>query len=136
MRGNGRAKNDLGRFLERLRDWRENELSKLPADAEAKIDQVCDKADTLSALAEDLATVSELESRCKSLFDDSDKTSVPAIVCSSIHKSKGLEWSTVYVLRDTLFTKRGDSKEESNIAYVSFTRSKHELVFVDKEAKV
>lgn len=135
VRGKGSARNDLGRFLERLRDWRENELSKLPKEAEAKAEQICDKADTLEALADDLATVSELESRCRSLFEDSDKTSAAAIVLSSIHKSKGLEWPTVYVLRDTLYSKRGDSKEEANIAYVSFTRSQHELVFVDKEAK-
>ncbi len=136
LRGNGRAKNDLGRFLERLRDWKETELGKLPKDAEAKAELVCDKAETLSALAEDLATVSELESRCRSLFDDSDKTNVPAIVCSSIHKSKGLEWPTVYVLRDTLFSKYGNGKEEENIVYVAVTRSQATLVYVDKEAKL
>lgn len=135
VRGKGSARNDLGRFLERLRDWRENELSKLPKEAEAKAEQICDKADTLEALADDLATVSELESRCRSLFEDSDKTSTAAIVCSSVHKSKGLEWPTVYVLRDTLYSKRGDAKEESNIVYVAVTRSQSELVFVDKEAK-
>lgn len=60
------------------------------------------------------------------------ETKLPHILLSSIHKAKGLEWDTVYIIRpDQLPHPQGDPEQEKNIAYVAVTRAKKQLIFVD-----
>jgi superfamily I DNA/RNA helicase len=49
------------------------------------------------------------------------------VVCSSVHKAKGLEWNKVCLLEDTFRTKTAEG-EEANIYYVAVTRAKSVLV--------
>lgn len=56
-------------------------------------------------------------------------TNAPRIVCSTIHKAKGLEAGRVFILTDT-FRKDATSIEEANIRYVAITRAQRELVWV------
>lgn len=53
------------------------------------------------------------------------------VFCSSVHRSKGLEWKRVFVLWETLMSKPGGQGEEENIEYVAVTRAKEELVKVE-----
>ncbi len=96
--------------------------------------------------------MAELVTRIENLFSDSE--TAPSVVCSTVHKAKGLEARRVYVLDDTLFKMgpcecshwhkgvcgecacqqfAGDPKrvrEEQNIAYVAITRAQNILVRV------
>lgn len=129
-------------FLRRLKAWEEKQCKRTEASGKnvtAKTEAVRDQADTLIAVAEGCANVSEIESRLLSLFQDSDKSSKPAVVCSSVHKAKGLEWNKVYLLKSTFNRKMGNRKqtpaeaqEEKNIYYVALTRAKNHLVLISE----
>ena len=117
-------------FLERLTRWAERKITRVLASgvrsADERAAQIRDQADTLQALAEDLSGVRELEARIDDLFTDRPG---PRIVCSSVHRAKGLEADRVFVLQDTL--RRTTQLEEQNIEYVAITRAKSQLVWVN-----
>lgn len=124
-------------FLDRLQTWEEREVRRAAKrDDEAKVHLVRDQAETLLALSDGLAAMAELRSRIESLFADSqngDRARV--VVCSTVHKAKGLEWDRVFALEWTLYpgkAQREPSIEESNIEYVMVTRARRELVSVSK----
>ena len=64
---------------------------------------------------------------------------VDGTIFSSVHRAKGLEAETVYIIRpDQLPLVRKDQQEweiqqELNLKYVALTRSKNRLVFVNAE---
>ncbi len=119
-------------FLTKLTRWKDREIERATArENQVLIDRVGDQYETLVTLADGLTGVPELESRIVSLFEDSDKNPLPAIVCSSVHKSKGLETERVFVLTDTLYPGRRRDIEEDNIAYVAYTRAKSHLTLVE-----
>lgn len=121
-------------FLDRLVKWEEREEKRLRAAgtkaALARIDFVHDQAETLRALSEGLSGLKELETRIVSLFDDMSGPDSQFVVCSSVHRAKGLEAERVFVLEDTLI--RNGDREEGNIEYVAITRAKSELVWARK----
>ena len=80
------------------------------------------------ALAETSETISDLQNRIEWLFSD-DVQDHEQILCSSVHKAKGLEAERVYVLQES-FYRRGVTPEEQNIHYVAVTRAKSHLTFV------
>lgn len=132
----GKAATSMPAFLEKLSAWEEREVvraSRAGKGADARIERVRDQADTLRSLSEGLSGIRELQTRCEDLFADGGGSRV---VCSSVHKAKGLEAERVYVLADSLIvsTKKQNAKqsrEEDNIEYVAITRAKHSLVWVD-----
>lgn len=141
----------VGDLVERIQRWCEREVERLEAKKTAAADEritvVKDQAEILLALCEGIATPAELLTRLDSLFGDSDEDRRPAVVCSSIHKSKGLEAKRVFVLKGTLyptrFVRRGKPQrevneaeeakrtlEEQNLEYVAVTRAIDCLVWV------
>lgn len=126
----GRARGSMPTFLERLADWKQREVARVlaskAASAEARAEQICDQAETLRALSEGLSSISELEARIDELFTDSGGARV---VCSSVHRAKGLEADRVFVLNGTFFH-GNKNPEENNLKYVAFTRSRRELWLV------
>lgn len=119
---------ELGEELER---WKTKEIAKLSKRdkqlVRVKMAQLIDNVDTLNTLAEsaEVQTVEDLVRRLGQLFDD--ETGAASVMCSTVHKAKGLEADRVWVLEDTL--KRGGLEEE-NIRYVAYTRARNELVLV------
>lgn len=125
---------------------------------QAKLDKIADQAEVLRALTDGLSGVRELEARIADLFaDDPGRANV---VCSSIHRAKGLEADRVWLLADTLYPplpcqcghrhpygSRGAAcdkcacpahspdparvREEENLEYVAITRAKADLVRVN-----
>jgi DNA helicase-2/ATP-dependent DNA helicase PcrA len=120
-------------FLSKLSTYEEKQVTRLRntnKNVDAKIELVRDQCDTLRGLAMGLASVNEIQTRIESMFADLDpKDTKNVILCSSVHRAKGLESDNVWVLTDTLRTNNGG--EESNIAYVSYTRAKKNLFLIE-----
>lgn len=127
-------------FLERLEAWEAKEVARAlklkPERAEVKRAEIEDQAETLRALADGLSGIPELEARIESLFADVE--GAPSqVVCSTVHRSKGLEAANVFILKETLVRRGKDGKplaqspEEANIEYVAITRAQQRMVWVD-----
>jgi superfamily I DNA/RNA helicase len=122
-------------FIERVEGWREKQVAralkiKKQTARENKVAVVADQAEMLVAMAEGCASVAEILTRCDSLFGDSTGPSPKdAVVCSSVHRSKGLEADRVFIIADTI---KDGSREEDNISYVATTRAKTRLTLVRK----
>lgn len=145
----GEAANSIPALLKRLTTYEEKQTIRLIAmKHEDRVDTLRDKCETLRWLAEDVSGVSALHERIDSLFTDEPGASV---ICSSVHKAKGLEAERVFILRSTFFMpvpcgkcrKRikqcgcvdgfvadmAKQTEENNLMYVAVTRSKNVLTF-------
>ena len=106
---------------------KENLVIKYP---KANTDYIADRAECIRMLCEDADTLEEVKKNIDELFQDNDEKKI--VLFSSIHKAKGSERDTVFVLEDTL---RSSNEEELNIKYVAFTRSKSILYLVRKPTK-
>lgn len=126
----GREARTIPELVENLAIWEKNLVEQYTAQGanETKIETVTDQAATIAFLAEGLATVDELVARINSLFDDA--TPGNSVVCSSVHRAKGLEAGRVFLLVDTLYPGKRHDEEEVHIHYVAMTRTKRELVMV------
>jgi UvrD/REP helicase N-terminal domain/UvrD-like helicase C-terminal domain len=133
---------DVPAYITALDTWAADRISRVSGDPESDsfknaIQAIEDQQATLTAIAQDegIKTVSDIGLRLQSLFQDStDGTSPGAIVFTSIHKSKGLEFPRVFILAETLKRASWTSNpsEECNLAYVAITRSKSDLVWVGR----
>jgi len=117
---------DLGGVLQA---WRQEEHRRLQGvdeeTAATRIEFINDQCELFINLSEGLTSVGELEARIRDLFvEDAERQ---AVMCSSVHRAKGLETDKVYLLQET-FKKEGG--EEGNIRYVAITRTKKTLVWV------
>jgi superfamily I DNA/RNA helicase len=117
-------------MLESLQAWETKSVTRFANYGQLDlIDRCHDQADTIRALAEDTdeTTVGGLIQTLDWLFEDDH--ALDTIVCSSVHKAKGLEADRVYVLMESLY-RRGTNPEEENIEYVAVTRAKSHLTQV------
>lgn len=127
-------------FLRRVDAWVEKQRKRLDFGKNGKVRMagIMDEAETLQAVAEGCANVFEIEQRITSLFQNSDDEGVkPAVVLSSTHKAKGLEWERTAILTWT-FNKRWKNqssaqvREEQNLWYVALTRTKFSITYVSE----
>jgi DNA helicase-2/ATP-dependent DNA helicase PcrA len=120
-------------FLVRLKIWEDREVNRVLAKGgeertvNNRIESIRDKALMLYDLSEGADTMDDVFNRIQSLFADDAQGDKGLIICSSVHKAKGLETDRVFVLKDTL---RNHNQEEKNIEYVAITRAKDTLVWV------
>lgn len=122
-------------FLERLGKWETKQVERLrkagKSGAEKKIEFINDQAETLRAIAEASKSVADIETKIKEMFQETAGGKLDYIVCSSVHRSKGLERDRVWGLVETLYPGgRTGAIEEQNIEYVMVTRAKKEFVSV------
>lgn len=117
-------------LIERVEAWKEKQLARLAKmrNSEKKAEETEDLAKTIVCLAEGAKGIKDVEQTIHDLFQDTDENSKPAVVLSTVHKAKGLEWDQVFMLLETF--RRGKGIEEDNIYYVAVTRAKRHLVFV------
>lgn len=126
-------------LLNRLEDFRARETQKhLAKSQEAKAQEVEDRVDTLrEIIAEvnrrghrDIASVLKF---IDDLFADGGKA---CVTLSSYHRSKGREWERVFLFEHAsrcpskAARQQWQKEQESNLAYVAYTRAKKTLVFI------
>ena len=114
----------------RLEEWERKTTTRLAASGRLElVDRTRDQANMIRALVTDggIRNTGDFIQRCQWLFTDDVDTE--QILCSSVHKAKGLEAGRVYILQESLY-RRGTTQEEKNIEYVATTRAKQHLTLV------
>jgi len=127
----------LPELLDALDAYRTREVSKLinkGQDSAAQlVDDRCGVIQTIASRPE-METIGSVVDYIQNLFADDEKE---GIICSSVHRAKGLEAETVFILHPHLmpssFAKtEEDIQQEKNVEYVALTRSKNFLGFIQK----
>jgi DNA helicase-2/ATP-dependent DNA helicase PcrA len=130
---------DTSDLTAKLDRWLADEIAAAEESGrESKAAIASDKVDCIGAIL-DLSVSRSIEDLCSaidSLFSDDAERG--AVVFSTIHKAKGLEWDRVILLdRQQMPLKWAKSedaiKQETNCAYVAYTRARHELIMVTSE---
>jgi superfamily I DNA/RNA helicase len=119
-------------LLAKIDKWEEEKINEAMEknQGRGKLAIIRDKAETIRILCQGYRLVSEVVQLVKQLGEA--KSAGPTF--STIHKAKGLEAESVYILRPDLvpspFAESGDAKtQEQNLAYVAITRAKEELTY-------
>lgn len=129
----------LSQLSRRLADYREQQRVRLDR-RQAPISQyesLTDRCDCLADLADQVSSIAELQRFIENNFTEAIQPD-EQIVLSSIHRAKGLEADTVYVLDTPCLPLkyRGlphwQKQQERNLVYIAVTRSKNALVFQDE----
>lgn len=136
----------LDALLTKLEDYGRKETEKLLSKGqEEKAASLADRIETLRVIASSLhagATVQDLRASIESLFGDTPEGQAPQnLTLSTVHKSKGREWPTVYLLGRTKYMpspyarQAWQAEQENNLIYVAVTRAQNRLVEVHLPAK-
>lgn len=128
---------DIRSFTKLLSGYRSEQQVKL---SPWKFETLDDKLTCCSLLAGTLppaASIKLLEESINQLFSDYDPSLPPTLTFSSVHKSKGLEFPSVYLLGRNLYmpSRRATLPwmltQENNLIYVAITRAITHLIDVD-----
>jgi hypothetical protein len=128
----------------RLARYYEREIARAIAKGDNGLaERITEQRETMTALIEaarlaKLTTIEQLISMTYDMFGDTrdGKVDRDMIVLSSIHKSKGREWKDVFILGANLWQpspwarQDWEQLQESNLVYVSVTRSMETLTHV------
>jgi DNA helicase-2/ATP-dependent DNA helicase PcrA len=139
----GYAFEPLEKTLDDLAEYRDREVAKLVArnKAESTIATLEDEIEATELIMQRCIEVdanakwTALEAMIDSLFGDDVSTGF--ITLSSIHKSKGREWSRVFILGYDdympfhLAKAAWEKEQEQNLIYVAKTRAERTLVYVN-----
>jgi DNA helicase-2/ATP-dependent DNA helicase PcrA len=121
----GDAAHSIPAFLRKLSAYEAQQVARLTAEKHFhRIDELADKCDTLRIFAESAKGVPGLIEKIDMMFVDNPGAYV---ICSTVHKAKGLEAQNVFLLNTTFFMPKGEPQEEANIYYVAVTRAKAHL---------
>lgn len=134
---------DLYKLQEKMKVFVNKEVEKFLKDNhEKKAEALTEKYECVQVLIQCLphdAKVADLKVHIKNLFGDTKEGEQPdCFTLSTVHKSKGREWNTVYLLNrmelmPSRFAKQDwQMQQEENLIYVAVTRSKNTLVEVVK----
>lgn len=114
-------------WLDKFQEAEERKFQAMDSDKADRLrSQLSDKIACIHALSEGCETIECIKERLETMFTDSDPRT--KVMLSSVHKAKGLERETVWVLPDTF--RVGKGTEEDNLWYVALTRSKANLYLV------
>ena len=131
-------------FLSRLRSAQANMLISKGANT-SQIQSSSDRFDVLESIYESrkdrLPDLSSLKLLVRNVFDQK-QDGREKVMLSTIHKAKGLEANSVYILRYDLIPHPMSSgspelaAQESNLQYIALTRAKKELYFIDSSTSL
>lgn len=108
------------------------------SEREDKVESLNDKVGSIFAVMDNCPkaeTPEDIIAEIESLFKE-EKDGSGLITLATVHKAKGLEWDTVFILnRFDLMPSRFASQpwqmeQENNLIYVAYTRAKDTLVFL------
>lgn len=124
-------------LAKKLEAYAEAEIEKLNAKGqEVKAEAVADRVETLQVLMEGCQSIPDLVAKIEGLFSSDEDGHEKTLTLSTVHKSKGREWSRVFILgfkehMPSKFARQAwQMEQERNLIYVAFTRAKSELVLV------
>jgi hypothetical protein len=126
---------DVRDLLDKLSDFEDREISKLSGSEKnaGRIMSVQDRCDCLREVCEGETDIDAVRAKILRIFSDFDDDGKPkdAVTLGSIHKSKGLESTTTYILLPELLPhpmarQSWETIQERNLAYVAMTRAKFE----------
>lgn len=129
-------------FHEKLAKWVTREIERAKHEDRSP-EAVFDQADCLrmfaSSLDEDSQTVASLIAKIELMFTDDTTRASSRVTLSTIHKAKGLEYETVFLLDRALISSRyatqpAQQKQERNLLYVARTRAKTNLYYITSDA--
>lgn len=123
---------------DRLEAYLEKERTRL-ADKPGKLARLEDQVETLLVIIDSLRLddpVYEVRKVIEDLFRDTEGDHRSSITLSTVHKAKGREWDTVYILGPNKWMPHPFAKQvweleqEQNLIYVATTRARRRLVDV------
>lgn len=124
---------DLGMLEVLMAEYTAKEYQKLlDKGKELQADMLVDKMETVLFVAKESTSVADLITKLITLFDDTTE----GVVFSSVHRAKGLEADTTYILRPDLMPhpkakQDWQQTQEMNALYVALTRSRDTMVTVE-----
>ena len=131
---------NLDDFAEKLDKWLEREVEKALKEDRSP-ERLYDQAECLKffvdSLDEDSRTVDSLLAKIELMFTDQPETT--RLTLSTVHKAKGLEFETVFILDfDKYMPSRWAQQDwqrvqEQNLIYVAVTRAKKTLIYINSE---
>jgi len=125
---------DIDEFVHAMHEYYDLELDRLSGKRRTHaIQLLMDKYQAILAIQQhsDATHVGGLIDTIRKIFSDN----IAGVTFMTVHKAKGLEAPTVYIIRPDLMPhpKSSDLDAEMNIKYVAMTRAQLELVWVDPE---
>jgi superfamily I DNA/RNA helicase len=128
-----------------IREWTKKEIDRAKKKGVERTDFISDRAETLTVLIEraqelKLKDKDALIEMIEGLFVDDLNGHKNKILLCSVHRAKGLEWDTVYMLgRNEIMGKQckmdWQTDQERNLVYVGVTRAKKRYVDVTQVPK-
>lgn len=130
---------DIDGFLHKLDEYQDREVQKYQAKAnETKIAEIQDRCDTMreicnAVIADGKTAMSDVLAFIENLFADNVSN---VLTLATYHRSKGREWDRVFLLEHaqrcpSKWARQGwQMLQETNLAYVAFTRAMKELIFL------
>jgi DNA helicase-2/ATP-dependent DNA helicase PcrA len=126
---------------QKMGDYAEREIKKfMEKKQEKKAEALMDKIECINTIISVLpaeASVNDLRDHIRKLFGDTPEGQAPScFTLSTVHKSKGREWPTVYLydrrgLMPSRFARQEwQQEQERNLMYVAVTRAMANLVEV------
>ena len=120
-------------MIDVLDEWRHKQVERAMAKSEeAKADRINDQVDSILAVVDSTGatTVKQVIDSIERLFNSNT-----GVTLSTVHKAKGLEADTVYILEPALMPSKyarqdWQLQQEHNLMYVAYTRALKELYFI------
>lgn len=111
-----------------------NHITKDEATSSASVLYMYDAIKSLEDISRGFVYKEDLEERVSKIFAETNE----GVCLSTIHKSKGLEADSVYIIGGLNLPSKNAKKDwevfqERNLTYVAYTRAKHKLAFLSED---
>lgn len=118
---------------EKLLDYRHEQCKKLCRKGkQSEAAALADKVSALLVLARNATSVAAVKAKLEDLF----KPGKDLLLLSTVHRAKGLEWDTVFILdfnelMPSPWAKEEELEQEHNLIYVAQTRARLHLRYIN-----